>query len=121
MARHDGRDYDAVMSSVPDVVSPETMHWLLEGGAAERHAALTRLLGAAPDAPEVQEARRAIMTEGPVPRILAAQQADGHWEGPDRFYTAKYRGTVWTSAHPRRARRRRRGRAGAGRLRGGPA
>ena len=69
--------------------------WLLEGGAAERHAALTRLLGAAPDAPEVHEARRAIMAEGPVPRILAAQQADGHWEGPDRFYTAKYRGTVW--------------------------
>ena len=30
-----------------------------------------------------------------MPRILAAQQADGHWEGPDRFYTAKYRGTVW--------------------------
>ncbi len=46
--------------------------WTLEGGAAERHAALTRLLGAAPDAPEVQEARRAIMTEGPVPAILAA-------------------------------------------------
>ncbi len=36
------------------------------------------------------------MTESPVPRILAAQQADGHWEGRDRFYTAKYRGTVWT-------------------------
>ena len=70
--------------------------WLLSGGAAERYATLTRLLGAAPDAPEVQEARRAIMTEGAVPRILAAQQADGHWEGPDRFYTAKYRGTVWT-------------------------
>ena len=74
----------------------DTVPWLLEGGAAERHAALTNLLGAAPDAPEVQEARRAIMTEGPVPAILAAQQADGHWEGPDRFYTAKYRGTVWT-------------------------
>ena len=53
--------------------------WLLGGGAAERYAALTRLLGAAPDAREVQEARRAIMTEGAVPRILAAQQADGHW------------------------------------------
>jgi len=36
------------------------------------------------------------MSEGAVPCILAAQQADGHWEGPDRFYTAKYRGTVWT-------------------------
>ncbi len=31
-----------------------------------------------------------------MPRILAEQQADGHWEGPDRSYTAKYRGTVWS-------------------------
>jgi hypothetical protein len=77
-------------------MKPESTTWLHEGGAGERYAALTRLLGAAPDAPEVQEARRAIMTEGPVPRILAAQQADGHWDGPDRSCAAKYRGTVWT-------------------------
>ena len=36
------------------------------------------------------------MTSGAVPRILAAQGEDGHWEGRDRFYTAKYRGTVWS-------------------------
>jgi hypothetical protein len=30
-----------------------------------------------------------------VPRILAKQQADGHWEGADGYYTAKYCGTVW--------------------------
>ena len=30
-----------------------------------------------------------------MPAILAAQGEDGHWEGRDRFYTAKYRGTVW--------------------------
>ena len=83
------------MHDQPVMTAPDPIPWLLEGGAAERYAALTRLLDAAPDAPEVQEARRAIMTEGPVPRILAAQQADGHWESPDRFYTAKYRGTVW--------------------------
>ncbi|MHB1489924.1 MAG: hypothetical protein ACYCTH_05435, partial [Cellulomonas sp.] len=35
------------------------------------------------------------MTDGVVPQILAAQLSDGHWEGRDRFYTAKYRGTVW--------------------------
>ena len=81
---------------MPSSISPGTLDWVLEGGPSVRLSALTRLLGAAPDAPEVQEARRAIMTEGPVPRILAAQQADGHWEGPDRFYAAKYRGTVWT-------------------------
>jgi hypothetical protein len=60
-----------------------------------RFSTLTSLLGAAPDDPEVAAARRDIMREGAVPRILAEQQADGHWEGPDRFYTAKYRGTVW--------------------------
>jgi prenyltransferase beta subunit len=69
--------------------------WLLEGDASVRYSTLTELLGAAPDAPQVQEARRAIMTEGAVPRILAAQQADGHFCERDRFYTAKYRGTVW--------------------------
>ena len=81
---------------MPSSILPGTLDWVLEGGPSLRFFALTRLLGAAPDAPEVQEARRAIMTEGPVPRILAEQQADGHWEGPDRFYRAKYRGTVWT-------------------------
>jgi hypothetical protein len=70
--------------------------WLLAGDPSVRSFTLTGLLGAEPDAPQVQEARQAIMTEGQVPRILAEQQADGHWEGPDRFYTAKYRGTVWT-------------------------
>ncbi len=84
------------MRDQPVRTAPDPIPWLLEGGAAERHAALTRLLGAAHDAPEVQEARRAIMTKGPVPAILAAQLPDGHWEGPDRFYTAKYRGTVWS-------------------------
>ncbi len=83
------------MSDGVSLPNTDPVPWLLEGCAAQRHAVLTSLLGAAPDAPEVQEARRAIMTDGAVPRILAAQQADGHWEGPDRFYTAKYRGTVW--------------------------
>src|SRR5664280_541024 len=35
------------------------------------------------------------MSHGTVPRILAAQAGDGHWEGRDHYYTAKYRGTVW--------------------------
>jgi hypothetical protein len=76
-------------------VSPDTVSWLLQGDAPVRYFTLTGLLGAAPDDPAVVSARRAIMSEGAVPRILAAQEADGHWEGRDRFYTAKYRGTVW--------------------------
>ena len=77
-------------------VSPETHAWLLEGDPPVRLRVLTGLLGVAPDAPQAQEARRAVMAGGPVPAILAAQRPDGHWEGPDRFYTAKYKGTVWS-------------------------
>ena len=84
------------MTGRPGTAPPDPIAWLLEGDASVRYHTLTGLLGAAPDETEVVEARRTIMTEGPVPRILAEQQADGHWEGPDRFYTAKYRGTVWT-------------------------
>jgi hypothetical protein len=35
------------------------------------------------------------MERGVVPLILAKQGEEGHWEPPNRFYTAKYRGTVW--------------------------
>ncbi len=35
------------------------------------------------------------MTRCAVPRILAAQSADGHFGGPGAFYNDKYHGTVW--------------------------
>lgn len=76
--------------------APDPIPWLLAGDPSVRWHVLSGLMGAAPDAPEALQARRAIMTEGTVPRILAEQRPDGHWEGPDRCYTAKYRGTVWT-------------------------
>jgi len=70
--------------------------WLLEGDdPSVRYFTLTDLLGVAPDNPAVTAARRAIMSHGTVPRILAAQAGDGHWEGRDDYYAAKYRGTVW--------------------------
>lgn len=70
--------------------------WLLAGDdPSVRYFTLTDLVGMPADAPEVRAARHAIMTEGTVPQILAAQLDDGHWEDHDRFYTAKYRGTVW--------------------------
>src|SRR5512137_1447368 len=77
-------------------LDPVTVSWLLQGGDhAVRYHTLSGLLGAAPDDPEVAAARRAIMAEGTVPQILAAQGPDGHWGERDRFYNAKYRGTVW--------------------------
>jgi hypothetical protein len=75
---------------------PDPIPWLLEGDdPSVRFFTLTELLGSSPDSPQADAARRDIMTTGAVPRILAAQGDDGHWEGPDHFYTAKYRGTVW--------------------------
>ena len=35
------------------------------------------------------------MKKGVVPKILAKQNKDGYWEEPEKFYTAKYKGTVW--------------------------
>ena len=79
--------------SMPGV---DPIPWLLEGdNPSVRYFTLTDLLGAAPDDAEVVAARRGIMSYGTVPRILAAQAGDGHWEGRDHYYTAKYRGTVW--------------------------
>ena len=73
------------------------LDWLLEGDdPSVRYFTLTNLLESSPDAPEAAAARREIMARGAVPRMLAEQGEDGHWEGRDRFYTGKYRGTVWT-------------------------
>ena len=109
---------DSVSTSNLDLIP-----WLLAGDdPSVRFFALTELLGESPDcagsqdttsspdtinsphttssphtisAADVAAARGAIMSTGAVPVILAAQDDDGHWEGRDRFYTAKYRGTVW--------------------------
>ncbi len=84
---------------MPDTVPtahPEPIPWLLSGDdPSVRYFTLADLLGSSPDAPDAAAARSEIMTVGTVPAILAAQGDDGHWEGPDRFYTAKYRGTAW--------------------------
>jgi len=85
---------------MPDSVStfnPDPIPWLLSNGdPSVRFFTLTGLLGSSPDSPDAAVARRAIMTTGMVPAILAVQGDDGHWDGPDSFYTAKYRGTAWT-------------------------
>ncbi len=83
-------------SLVSALGSLDPVPWLLEGDdPSVRFFTLTSLLGSSPDSPEAAAARRDIMARGAVPAILAAQGEDGHWEARDRFYTAKYRGTVW--------------------------
>jgi hypothetical protein len=45
--------------------------------------------------PDVREAKATIMVTGTVSKILAKQDKGGYWEAPEKFYTAKYKGTVW--------------------------
>ena len=85
-----------VMDDVASLPDPDTLAWLLDGDdPSVRYFTLTRLLEEPVDGAVAEAARRAIMTAGVVPRILAAQGDDGHWGERDRFYTAKYSGTAW--------------------------
>jgi hypothetical protein len=78
-----------------DAAADGVVAWLLDGDAAMQFATRTRLLGEDAESPDCRRLRARIMTDGLVPAILATQGADGHWAGRDRFYTAKYSGTVW--------------------------
>jgi hypothetical protein len=73
------------------------LSWLCEPDPANpaiRYFALRELLDRPADDPDVLEAQAALMTDGPVPAILAAQHPDGYWQQPGSGY-GKYRGTVW--------------------------
>jgi hypothetical protein len=74
------------------------IEWLLEeDNPSIRYYTLTDLLGRRPSDPAVIVARKAIMTRGPVPTILAKQKEGGYWGVPQDFYIrSKYKGTVWT-------------------------
>lgn len=76
----------------------DPLPWLLEQDADNpgvRYFALTELLDKQADDPEVVEARQAVMSTGPVPAILAAQDPEGFWLKPGPGYFPQYRGTVW--------------------------
>lgn len=81
-------------SSFP--ISQDVLDWLLDEGDPSVRAATLRDLLDRPDTdPDLQAARAAIMQCAPVSAILDQQHEDGYWIAPNRFYTAKYRGTVW--------------------------
>ncbi|MGE5627270.1 MAG: nitrogen fixation protein NifH [Solirubrobacterales bacterium] len=45
---------------------------------------------------EVKSAKESIMKHGLVPKILQCQNQDGFFGASEKFYTQKYKGTVWT-------------------------
>jgi hypothetical protein len=74
----------------------DPMPWLLSSDTpAVRAAALQRLLDAAPDSPQVRQAKAAAMDTDPITSILSAQNPAGWWVKPGPGYGPKYLGTVW--------------------------
>jgi hypothetical protein len=74
-----------------------TLLWLLEAETPTiRCLALVDLMGLSEENRDVQEARRAIMRQGPVPAILKEQTEAGNWPGEYSFYTPKYKSTHWS-------------------------
>ena len=70
--------------------------WLLGAdNPSVRYLTLVDILARPTGSGEALEAKKAIMTQGLVPRILARMQPEGYWETAERFYTAKYKGTAW--------------------------
>jgi hypothetical protein len=78
------------------VLKRDPTEWLLEEeNPSVRYFALTELLGKPDDDVEVEKTKKAIMSVGLVPKILAKMNGEGYWETPPSFYTAKYKGTSW--------------------------
>ena len=78
------------------MLRPAPLPWLLEeDNPSVRYLALRELVGKPGRSPDVQKTRKAIMTEGIVPKILSRQNPDGSWAEPGKFYRNKYKGTVW--------------------------
>jgi hypothetical protein len=84
------------VSDWKSVLKSDSTDWLLEtDNPSVRYFTLTEFLEKPETEPEVIAAKNEIMHIGTVPKILDMQSDQGYWETPDRFYTAKYKGTVW--------------------------
>lgn len=75
---------------------PKVLDWLLEeSNPSVRNLTLTDILKRPESGREVKKTRKDIIKSPTVCAILSRQKEDGCWEAPNRFYSAKYRGTVW--------------------------
>lgn len=73
------------------------LDWLLsEENPSVRYLALTGLMDVPEGAPEAVAAREAIMQTGYVPGLLALQDTPDYRAAYPRYYTAKYKGLVWS-------------------------
>mgnify|MGYP001821863544 FL=1 len=76
----------------------KSLDWLLEVDKVNpgvRYFALADLLDRPDDDADLLSARQDVMEHGPVPVLLANQEAEGCWVEPGPGYSPKYRGSVW--------------------------
>ena len=84
------------MDNWKSILHADPIPWLLEdNNPSVRYFTLIDILEKAENDPVVKEAKEEIMKKGMVPKILAKQKEEGCWEDSQKFYTAKYKGTVW--------------------------
>jgi hypothetical protein len=84
------------MKNWKSMLKTDQTNWLLkEDNPSVRYFALVDLFEKSKEDPEVLKAKAEIMQKGVVPKILAKQKEEGYWEEAEKFYTAKYKGTVW--------------------------
>jgi len=80
------------------LLNDDPLPWLLaedEINPGVRFFALRELADLPADAPDIIEAQKKVMGNGPVPVILAQQADEGYWVKPGAGYGPKYRGTAW--------------------------
>ena len=84
------------MSDWRNALRADPTQWLLEeDNPSVRYLTLTDILDRPEKDPEVKKAKSDIMKTGAAAEILDTQNKDGYWGDPKKFYTAKYKGTVW--------------------------
>jgi len=77
-------------------VNDSPVDWLMQSDAAGvSYLTLRNVLGRLLDDPELDEARAAAHTDGPIAGVLAAMEPEGYWVKPGPGYGPKYRSTVW--------------------------
>jgi len=87
---------DRLMGPGPPLASKRVLDWLLEDDQpAVQYLTLKELVGKAEDDPEVQDAKELIPKKGWAADVLARQNPEGWWVGPESLYQPKYLSTNW--------------------------
>ena len=79
-----------------DFINKDVLNWLLEeDNPAVRYFTLIQLLDEAEDSPVALQAKKNILLQPSVTKIFSRQNKEGFWGIKEKFYTEKYKGTVW--------------------------